>query len=171
MSKQYDDYLRQHRENVCRGYEWLCDHLPELVKGVDAGWQIEFNHDQSKDFLDEYEAYDAYYYGGNRSYRVVQEYNVAWLTHIHRNPHHWQHWVLINDDPNEGEIVLEMPYKYIIEMICDWWAFSWKDGNLNEIFDWYEQHKAYMKLHETTRMMVETILDQIKMTVGGDANG
>ena len=134
-------------------------------------WQIIFNHDHSKNEPDEYSAYDAYFYGGNRSYAVVQDFNRAWLTHIHRNPHHWQHWVLINDDPNEGEIVIDMPYEYIIEMICDWWAFSWNKGNLYEIFNWYDEHKDYMKLSEKTRNTVENILNKIKEKLDEIQNG
>ena len=135
MSFQYDQYLTQHRSNVKRGFDWIAENLPELlVDGFDYGWQIEFAHDKSKDEQDEYEAYDAYFYGGNRSYAVMQNYQKAWLLHLHRNPHHWQYWILINDDPKEGEIILEMPYNYIIEMICDWWAFSWQKGKLDEIF-------------------------------------
>lgn len=163
MSFQYDQYLARHRANVKRGFDWLCENLPELMKDtLEAGWHTEFAHDQSKDEADEYEAYDAYFYGGNRSYAVVQNYQRAWLLHIHRNPHHWQYWVLINDDPKEGEIVLEMPYDYIIEMICDWWAFSWASGNLKEIFNWYEEHSQYMKLAPKTRKTVDDILNSIK---------
>ena len=110
----------------------------------------------------EYDAYYAYFYGNNRSYEVVENYKKAWLRHIHRNPHHWQYWILINDDPKEGEIVLEMPYDYIIEMICDWWAFSWASGKLYEIFDWYEEHSKYMKLATGTRETVEYVLNAIK---------
>lgn len=102
MSFQYDQYLAQHRSNVKRGYEWLCENLPDVIKdAVNAGWQTGFVHDQSKDEPDEYNAYDAYFYGNNRSFKVVQDYQRAWLLHIHRNPHHWQHWVLINDDPKK----------------------------------------------------------------------
>lgn len=162
MSYQYEQYLVKHKENVKRGFEWLRDNLPDLVDGIpNLEWQTGFAHDQSKSEPDEYEAYDAYFYGGNRSYAVVQEYQKAWLLHIHRNPHHWQHWILINDDPNEGEIVLEMPMNYILEMICDWWAFSWAKGDLTEIFKWYDEHKAYMRLHTNTRKQVENILDKI----------
>ena len=32
MSFQYDQYLAQHRSNVKRGYEWLCENLPDVVK-------------------------------------------------------------------------------------------------------------------------------------------
>ena len=163
MSFQYDQYLTQHRSNVKRGFDWIAENLPELlVDGFDYGWQIEFAHDKSKDEPDEYEAYDAYFYGGNRSYAVMQNYQKAWLLHLHRNPHHWQYWILINDDPKEGEIILEMPYNYIIEMICDWWAFSWQKGKLDEIFGWYDEHCKYMKLHPKTRKTIEDILEKMK---------
>lgn len=161
MSYQYDQYLVRHRENVRKGFEWIRQNLPELLV-AGAEWQAEFAHDASKNEPDEYEAYDRYFYGNNKSYQVVEDYKRAWLLHIHRNPHHWQHWILINDDPEEGEVVLEMPDNYILEMICDWWAFSWQKGNLSEIFEWYDTHKSYMKLHRNTRKKVESILEAIK---------
>lgn len=162
MSIEYDQYLARHRANVKRGFDWLCENLPDLVEPTRyAGWHTEFGHDQSKNEIDEYEAYDAYFYGNNRSYAVMQNYQRAWLLHIHRNPHHWQHWILINDDPKEGEIILEMPYDYIVEMICDWWAFSWASGDLREIFHWYDKHSSYMKLAPKTRKTVDDILAKI----------
>lgn len=93
---------------------------------------------------------------------VIEAFNRAWLMHIHRNPHHWQHWVLINDEPKEGTILIEMPYPYIIEMVCDWWAFSWIKGDLSEMFAWYKDHEAYIKLHNNTRSIVEEILEMIR---------
>lgn len=165
MSIEYDNYLVKHKSNVKKGFEWIREHLPEIVldiPGVDYEWQIIAGHDLSKDQPDEYEAYDKYFYGRNRSYQVVQDFRKAWLLHIHRNPHHWQYWVLINDDPSEGEIVLDMPYNYILEMICDWWAFSWEKGNLYEIFTWWEEHEQYMKLSKKTRTTVDNILSVIK---------
>ena len=167
MSLAYDNYLEQHKANVRKGFEWIRENLPELIEGFNDNyeWQIGIAHDQSKTQPDEYTAYDNYFYG-NRSYQVVQDFNKAWLLHIHRNPHHWQHWVLINDDPNEGEIILDMDYIYILEMICDWWAFSWNSGDLTEIFKWYDQHKDYMKLSDKTRKTVEDILQKIKEKLG-----
>jgi hypothetical protein len=161
LSYEYDSYLERHRENVRKGYSWMQEHIPEVLKDGVADWEVNFNHDSSKNSTDEYEAYDAYFYGNNRSFAVVNAFRRAWLLHIHRNPHHWQHWVLINDEPNEGEIVLEMPYEYIIEMICDWWSFSWSKNNPAEIFDWYEKHSKYMRLADTTRKTVEDILNKI----------
>lgn len=72
--------------------------------------------------------------------------------------------VLIHDDMEDGELetVLEMPYDYVIEMICDWWSFSWQNENLYEIFKWYEEHSKYMKLAPGTKNTVEYILNMIK---------
>lgn len=161
MSSQYDNYLTEHKENVAKGFRWLQENIPEVIEdGFE--WQICFNHDASKTDPEEYDAYDAYFYGNNRSYSVVQNFKKAWLRHIHNNPHHWQHWILINDDPKEGMVVIDMPYIYVVEMICDWWSFSWKKGDLNEIFGWYEDRKDYMKLSANTRRSVEYILGRMK---------
>lgn len=165
MSVQYDIYLHNHRENVYKGFEYLRDNIPELMKPCITEHQFRFAHDLSKDDPEEYLAYDKYFYGNNRSYAVVNDFRKAWLRHIHHNPHHWQHWILHNDEPKEGEIVLEMPYNYILEMICDWWAFSWDKGDLTEIFNWYEAHQDYMKLHPNTRVTVENILNKIKASI------
>lgn len=161
MSVQYDNYLTEHKENVAKGFRWLQENIPEVIEdGFE--WQICFNHDASKTDPEEYDAYDAYFYGNNRSYSVVQNFKKAWLRHIHNNPHHWQHWILINDEPKEGMVVIDIPYIYVVEMICDWWAFSWTKGDLNEIFRWYEDRKDYMNLSANTRISVEYILGKMK---------
>lgn len=160
MSLEYDQYLNEHISNVQAGVMWILDHMPDLVNSVDIDklttniWQ----HDKSKTSSEEYEPYDNYFYG-NKSYEVKKAFNYAWLHHIHNNPHHWQYWVLEQDDGPEK--ILEMPLEYIVEMVADWWSFSWKTGNLYEIFDWYEKHKN-MKLGVSTRVMVEKILAKIK---------
>lgn len=168
MSREYDEYIVEHRKNVSKGFRWLFDNLPEIINRDNTFFAKDciapniLAHDQSKYESEEYDAYDKYFYGKNRSYQVVEDFNYAWLHHIHNNPHHWQYWILINDDSKNGMTVLDMPYKYIIEMICDWWSFSWAKDNLYEIFSWYEARKDYIKLSNNTRKTVEDILDKIK---------
>lgn len=156
MSYLYDEYLYDHISGVRKAYEWLCEH--EIIP-KDTYLPNLNEHDESKRSEKEYKAYDDYFYG-TRSAKVVEAFNYAWLHHIHHNPHHWQYWVLQHDD--EPEEALEMPMEYVIEMICDWWSFSFKSKNLYEIFDWYEKHNG-MKLHEKTRKVVEDILGKIKI--------
>ena len=161
MSYQYDNYLTQHRENVKQGLIWLKGHLPDT-----APYDMVFDHDLSKNEDDEYYAYDAYFYGGNRSAKVVHDFELAFLKHLHRNPHHWQYWVLMDDGKAEHtEKAFEMPYKYVLEMICDWWSFSWSKGDLFTIFTWYDEHKDGIKLHPKTRKTVEGVLEALKQAL------
>lgn len=164
MSQAYDHYLSTHKKNVLTSYYWIKDNLPEIIdiypNVIDLEDQMR-NHDTSKSQRDEYHPYDAYFYGNNKSEKVNEEFNRAWLLHIHRNPHHWQYWILVHDDDHE-DTVLPMPYNYILEMICDWWAFSWTQENLYEIFDWYEKRKEHIRLDSRTRTIVEDILKQIR---------
>lgn len=170
MSQEYSEYIVNHKNNVKNGFEWLKKYLPDIFD-EDLLSDTEANilhHDDSKTSVDEYDAYDAYFYGGNRSFEVVENFNRAWLLHIHRNPHHWQYWILRNDDPDQGEILIDIPDCYIIEMICDWWSFSWKQENLYEIFKWYEERKDYIKLSSYTRKKVEDILNKMHIVLDGD---
>lgn len=160
MSVEYQNYLQKHIQNVQLAYDWLSTHVPEIWKEmIGYEWQLKL-HDQSKYSLEEYDAYDKYFYGNNKSYQVVNDFNYAWLHHIHNNPHHWQYWVLEGDD--DPDKALEMPFRYVIEMICDWWSFSFASGNYYEIFDWYKDHERKMKLHPNTRRLVIKILNDIR---------
>lgn len=163
MSNKYNEYLHEHASGVRKGLQWMSDNLTGIDSTIlsKAFFNAEV-HDNSKMGPEEYKPYDDYFYGGNRSYKVVRDFNYAWLHHIHNNKHHWQYWVLANDDPKDGTVGLEMPLEYVYEMIADWWSFSWKSGDLTEIFDWYDKHKERMILHERTRKVVEDILEQMK---------
>lgn len=161
MSVLYDNYLREHINAVQGAYIWMRDNLDmNLFALVNVNL---FEHDASKYSTEEYDAYDKYFYGANKSSAVVNNFNRAWLHHIHHNPHHWQHWVLMEDDPKGTPIYIEMPENYVIEMICDWWSFSFRKGDLREIFSWYNSHKNIMRLHKNTRKLVEEILEAIRI--------
>jgi hypothetical protein len=165
MSKEYDKYLMEHRAGVADAWKWMLKNICGDLS-ADSIYVVPYfitTHDASKYSLKEYDYYDAYFYG-NRSKDVVKRFEQAWLNHIHENPHHWQHWILMEDDPETGEPFkcLEMPICYVYEMICDWWSFSFRKGNLKEIFDWYEEHKKTIKLHPNTRKEVERILGLIR---------
>ena len=161
MSAEYDLYIKEHIENLKKGLEWMYENLSDkLINGkkmIEAMMNAE-EHDRSKYDKEEYDAYDAYFYGPERTPEVVEAFQKAWLHHQHNNPHHWQHWVLVNDEPNEGVKALEMSDEYIYEMIADWWTFSWRDGNLLEIVNWYLGHAPYMVMAPRTRIVVNDII-------------
>lgn len=155
MSKAYTNYIVEHCANVKKAYDWLVDR--KIIK--DQFIHRIHMHDNSKYSEEEYDAYDKYFYG-TKTAEVKEAFNFAWLHHIHNNPHHWQYWVLVNDD--DGTKALEAPEEYVVEMICDWWSFGHKTGKLEELFDWYDSHKANMIMHKNTKKYVEDILAKIK---------
>ena len=179
---QYEEYLSQHISNVKKGYEWLKENLPEVLSqdnyAAETAYYGELDdiiakHDGSKynkipdlenyyELACEYDAYANYFYGEDKTTEVEEAFARAWLSHIHHNPHHWQHWLLQNDDPKIGLRVLDMPYVFIVEMLCDWWAFSWKNNNLYEVFDWYDKNKQGIILSDKSRKSLETILENLK---------
>lgn len=178
---EYEEYLETHIGNVQKGYQWLKDNIPEILSEDNYFEEITYygeldeiieKHDQSKyrkipdaenyyDLTPEYDAYAEYFYGKDgKTPQVQKRFDLAWLAHIHANPHHWQHWMLQNDE--DGLQLLDMPYVFIIEMICDWWSFSWKQNKLDEIFNWYEQRKDGILLSDKTRATLENILNTMK---------
>lgn len=165
MSLAYDEYLAEHIGNVNKGLHWMLDNLPltQEEKNAIETAMVEFRHDESKYDTAEYDPYDQYFYGGNRSYAVKLAFDYAWLHHIHNNPHHWQYWVLLEDDPETGVPfkALQIPLAYIFEMVADWWTFSWKNNNLFEIFNWYADHRHKQFIHPESRKMLENILKKI----------
>lgn len=162
MKKSYEEYLTQHIDNVKLGFDWMLINLPELFEEFDADYlgSLISQHDSSKYGEEEFQPYAEYFYGDEGGEDVMYEFNKAWLHHQHHNPHHWQHWVLREDDGNT--VAIEMPKECVIEMISDWWAFSWKNNNLYEIFSWYENNTEKHIFHENTKKLVEDILTTLK---------
>lgn len=177
MSKEYDNYLTSHIDAVRNAVDWMVKNnignvrylRGELVAGVVAAKLVSNvqAHDKSKFLIEEYEPYDAYFYGE----RDEDAFDVAWLHHIHHNPHHWQHWLLFEDENDGKPRPLEMPKEYALEMVADWWSFSWRSGNLREVFGWYDEHKDKIVLHPNTRRFVESVLGEIDEKLREEGEG
>ena len=159
MSEKYDVYLRSHRKAVAQCYELLTGgcHLPIYD---DDGNPV--GHDASKYSEEEYQAYDEYFFPSDGS-KVGEDparseaFDRAWLHHQNCNPHHWQHWCLINDD--DGKTVpLEMPVDYVYEMVADWGSFAYRMRKGQNLLDWYDANRDKMMLHGNTRRLVEVMV-------------
>lgn len=84
---------------------------------------------------------------------VVEEFDRAWLHHIHMCPHHWQHWVLLEDD---GDVkFLEMPGRYIGEMLADWQGAGRAITGRDNLEEWYKANRDKILLHDRTRSIME----------------
>ena len=77
----------------------------------------------------------------------------AWLRHQHRNPHHWQYWVLVGDDVPVQ--VLEMPLKYRKEMLADWRGAGRAKKGFDNTPEWYMSNREKIVLGPETRQWIE----------------
>jgi hypothetical protein len=87
----------------------------------------------------------------------------AWLKHIHRNDHHWQHWLLQQDDGRK--IALIPPAIAVDEMIADWMGAGSKINDLPTLTEcvamtiaWYGANRQLMELRAPVRARVEETL-------------
>ena len=100
--------VRAHRKHVKRA----CFKMGIPLQGL--------LHDLSKYSLAELKI--AKYYTGSLSphnrARSILGYSPSWCHHRNRNKHHSEYWV----DSFEKQNAVKMPYKYVIEMFCDFIA-------------------------------------------------
>jgi len=108
-------------------------------------------HDMSKFSPLEFIAYSSNFFG-KKTGHTQEAFQYAWLHHQHHNKHHWNYWVV---DQAKQE-ALEMPHKYVLEMICDWTAMSLKFGDTPKEF--FESNRHKMILHQNTEKLVADYL-------------
>lgn len=120
-------------------------------------------HDWSKLLPSEWFPYTNFFYGQpcdeTGYYKPTDTGNIAfdyaWLLHQKRNKHHWQWWILPEDEG--GTKVFPMPRKYREEMLADWRGAN-RACNGDGVGLWYTKNKNKMTLHSETREWVEVML-------------
>lgn len=132
-------------------------------------------HDMSKfhprEFLE-----SCRYWSGTRSpidlCKEVNTYSNAWFHHRSNNYHHWEMWV---DNFEKGMTPVKMPYKYAIEMFCDFMgaghAYMGKNFTLKSEIEWWKKKRQVAVLHEDTRALIDYLFDVIDggaNTISGD---
>ena len=154
--KEYLEYINAHKDRVTKFADWLKANCPEVFEGVDPDVFMDLikEHDESKFSEEEFEPYAQKWFGDKKKTR---EYELAWEHHYMNNEHHPEYWA--------GE---DMPYIYILEMICDWGSFSIASGDMKELSDfYYNKAKADSEknLSDVTQEIIEDILSRIDSVI------
>ena len=100
--------------------------------------------------------YEKTYFWPRTQEDIDFEFNEAWLKHIHRNPHHWQ-WYILKEDDGDAKC-LPMSWGDMVEMLCDWRGAGKAQGFGDNTVKWYLEHKDKMRLHPQTRAWIEAQL-------------
>ena len=140
-----------------------------LVRGgcfrVGLYWQG-LTHDLSKYTPTEFWN-GAHYYQGTRSpnnaEREEKGYSEAWMHHKGRNPHHYEYW---QDNFDNGGEAKEMPWKYKVEMICDYLgaarAYMGKNFSYKAELEWWNNKmKQPRRQHFNDMAFVGRVLTQL----------
>jgi hypothetical protein len=119
-------------------------------------------HDKSKFSEEEFVPYARFWYDDSEHYDYDPEYEAAWEHHWMNNEHHPEYWA--------GE---DMPYIYILEMLCDWGSFSIAKKDFKELSDYYyneAKEDDEKDLSEATQEIIEDILERINSAVKSNRN-
>jgi len=120
-------------------------------------------HDLSKLLPSEFIPYALHFYGPDSHHKDGSHeakgiygdlsFDRAWNYHQKRNRHHWQYWILIQDEDEDK--VLKMPDKYQREMLADWKGAGRAITGQDNTPAWYAKSKEKMQLHQDTRAWIE----------------
>lgn len=151
--KEYKDYVLAHKDRVKQFADWLKESCPDIFEDVDLDSfnEVIEEHDESKFSEEEFEPYAQKWFGDKKKTR---EYELAWEHHYMNNEHHPEYW--------DGE---DMPYIYILEMICDWGSFSVEKKDLKELSDFYynkAQDDPEKNLSDATKEIIHDLLAKIE---------
>lgn len=129
-------------------------------------WQL-IIHDWSKFLL--WRAYDNVFFGDKS---MDREFAEAWLYHQNHEKHHWEYWIPRSShnkvDASMSDVTpLEMPMKYVREMLADWMgagrAYEGKYPDPRN-WTWFEtnRERIFANLHPNTREAVLEIIEELK---------
>jgi len=144
----YFKYILEHKKNV--GIE--CLKMGMLIHAI--------THDLSKFLPSEFIPYAKFFFRKDRTknYKESDEndpdFQTGWNRHQKRNKHHWNYWVSVTK--KDQILPVEMPVKYVKQMIADWRGMSRKFGGSAE--EYYEKNHNVMILHPKTRDYISRIL-------------
>ena len=120
-------------------------------------WQG-FKHDLSKfSFIEFFESVK--YYKGTSSpidaCKKLKGYSKAWQHHKGRNLHHHEYWT---DNYDSGTTTIEMPYKYAVEMFCDYCgaarAYLGKDFSWKKEIIWWDKKRLSAAMNKNTKNFI-----------------
>lgn len=166
QKEKYENYIAKHQMNVIISY-YLANNafkelFPEVYNNTDVVEILENNikyHDTSKFNIEEFIPYANRFFPlegtDPESEQVKSAFNLAWFNHLRNNPHHPAYWTCVDD----GEAkIYDMPYIYIIEMLCDWMAMSMYYNSTTYEY-WNSESAQKLSMTDNTRAKVNEFME------------
>ena len=150
-------------------FKTICKHKIVVFKECHAcgiTWQGVI-HDLSKFGKTEFIPSAKHFQGDKSPIDAEKEelgYSLAWNHHKGHNPHHWEYWT---DYGADGEIIVQViPYKYVVEMVCDWigagMVYAKGEWKQSEPLNYYNKVRKGRHIHPKTEMLIINFLKCIR---------
>lgn len=132
-------------------------------------WQG-ITHDLSKFSPIEFWESAKYYQGTSSPINAAKAdkgYSLAWQHHKGRNPHHYEYWT---DNYDNGTTCIKMPYKYAVEMVCDYLGaartYMGRDFSYEREYIWWRNKimNNTLKMHDKILDFVTEVFQVLKTT-------
>jgi len=145
-------------------------------------WKQALLHDNSK-FLPSEFFVSARFFTGTVSPASKEKeaygYSLSWQHHQNHNPHHWEYWIDSNSDSYDKDPVMypvQMPLKYVLEMVCDWIAagqvYEKEKWSQDAPYNFYLKKNGRLLIHDRTWALVHCLVELIRFKgIDGFING
>ena len=152
-----------HLKTVTKHKYWVWYYMNKC--GLKWGWRGLW-HDMSKFSPTEFWESVKYYSGTRSPIDACKEdkgVSMAWMHHKGRNPHHYEYWM---DNFDKGGEPKEMPWRYKVEMICDYLAagraYMGKNFSYKAEYEWWlKKLELPRRQHENDKKFVTQVLGQL----------
>ena len=150
-----------HLKTVTKHKYWVWYYMNKC--GRKWGWRGLW-HDMSK--FSPVEFWESVkYYSGTRSpidaCKEEKGVSMAWMHHKGRNPHHYEYWM---DNFDQGGEPKEMPWRYKVEMLCDYLAAG--RAYMGKKFSYQAEYEWWLKKLELPRRQHEKDKEFISEALG-----
>ena len=150
-----------HLKTIIKHKFWVWYYMWKCGRGWQGLW-----HDMSKFSPVEFWEGVKYYSGTRSPIDACKEENgvsMAWMHHKGRNPHHYEYW---QDNFDKGGHPVEMPWKYKVEMLCDYLgaarAYMGKSFTYKAEYEWWKKKLELSRAqHQNDKDFVSCILAQL----------
>lgn len=149
----------KHFKKICIHKKWVFYYCCKC--GIP--WQG-ITHDLSKFSPIEFFESIKYYSGVDSPINLCKEkngYSMAWFHHKGRNPHHYEYWV---DNLDNGGKAIQMPFKYALELICDYLgagrAYQGNNFTYQKEYEWWLKKSEHpLLMHPHTKLFITSVLE------------
>jgi hypothetical protein len=113
-------------------------------------------HDWQKFTKLEFSNYAVNFFSGNKPDDFEEKFAYSWLHHENTAPHHWGYWI-----PRSGKYIntpLDMPMKYVREMVADWMGASKAYTNSWDIASWVNKNVPKFNISDETSNRISSLM-------------